>query len=531
MKTLDKQSDKNLNIEESSTLALQNECTLLKQEVEELNAKLKWYEEQFRLNKQKCFGASSEKTDSDQLSIFNEAEKESTTGKEEPDLEEITCKRRKGKGLKKKSFEDLPVETIHYHLDEDEKVCPECNHSLHEMSTETRRELKVIPAQVKVVEHVRHVYACRHCEKDNITTPIITAKMPNPVLKGSFVSPSLMSYIMHRKYCEAVPLYRQEQQFINFGIDLSRQNLANWVLHGANHWLKLLYDRLHTYLVKEPVIHADETTMQVLAEKGKKPTSKSYMWLYSSGVYGKGISLYEYQPSRAKKHPKAFLKEFNGYLQTDGYPGYNAVEDVTLVGCFAHARRGFTDTIKALPKESDISRTTASEGLEFCNKLFSIERKIKDKSPKERYKIRLEKSKPILKAFLSWLKTKDRQVLPKSSLGKAIKYCLNQWPKLEAFMLDGRLEISNNRAERAIKSFVIGRKNFLFSKSPKGATASSIVYSVVETAKANGLNTFYYLNYLFERLPNINVENMDQLDELLPWSSSIPEECKVSNKD
>jgi transposase len=531
MKTLDKQADIQLNRSEDSNISLEDKCRIQQQEIEELTAKLKWYEEQFRLSKQKRFGASSEKTDSDQLSIFNEAEKESRLNKEEPSLEEITYKRRKGKGLKKKSFEDLPVETIHYHLDEDEKVCPECNNSLHEMSKEIRRELKVIPAQVKVVEHVRHVYACRQCEKENITTPIITAKMPNPVLKGSFVSPSLMAYIMHRKYCEAVPLYRQEQQFINFGIQLSRQNLANWVMHGANNWLKLLYNRLHTYLVKEPVIHADETTMQVLAEKGKKPTSKSYMWLYSSGRYGKGIFLYEYQSSRAKKHPKTFLKEFKGYLQTDGYPGYNAVEDVTLVGCFAHARRGFTDALKALPKDAKGSRTVASEGLEFCNKLFNIEKAIKDKSYKERYETRLEKSKPILKAFLSWLNTKERQVLPKSSLGKAIKYCLNQWPKLEAFMLDGKLEISNNRAERAIKPFVIGRKNFLFSKSPKGAMASSIVYSIVETAKANGLNTFYYLNYLFEKLPNIDIENMDQLDELLPWSNSIPEECKVTNKD
>lgn len=531
MKTLDKSTGTQLNISKNPEISLEDKCKLQAQEIEELNAKLKWYEEQFRLSKQKRFGASSEKTDSDQLSIFNEAEKESRQDKEEPVLEEITYKRRRGKGLKKKAFEDLPVETIHYRLDENEKVCPECNNSLHEMSTETRRELKIIPAQVKVVEHIRHIYACRQCEKENITTPIITAKMPTPVLKGSFVSPSLMAYIMHRKYCEAVPLYRQEQQFVNFGIDLSRQNLANWVIYGANNWLKLLYDRLHTYLAGEPVIHADETTMQVLAEKGKKPTTKSYMWLYSSGSYGKGIFLYEYQPSRANRHPKKFLEKFSGYLQTDGYPGYNAVEDVTQVGCFAHARRGFTDALKALPKDSTLSRTTASEGVDFCNKLFRIEKTFKDKSPKERYNERLKKSKPTLEAFLSWLNVKNQQVLPKSSLGKAIKYCLNQWPKLEAFMLDGRLEISNNRAERAIKPFIIGRKNFLFSKSPKGATASSIVYSIVETAKANGLNTFYYLNYLFEKLPNIDVDDLEQLDSLLPWSDGVPDECKVPNKD
>lgn len=529
-KTTHKSIDKKLNIDETSIESLQNECALLKHENEELSAKLNWYEEQFRLSQQKRFGKSSEKTDPDQISIFNEAEKESRDNINEPTIEEITYKRKKSKGLNKKSFDDLPVEKIEYTLDEEDRICPECNNSLHEMSKEIRRELKVIPAQVKVVEHIRHIYACRECEKDNISTPIITAKMPNPVLKGSFVSPSLMSHIMHRKYSEAIPLYRQEQQFKNFGIDLSRQNLANWIIYGANHWLKHLYDRMHEYLLEEPVINADETTMQVLDEVGKKPTSKSYMWLYSSGIYGKGIFIYEYQPSRAKKHPQKFLKGFDGYLQTDGYPGYNSVEDVIQVGCFAHAKRGFTDALKALPKESTVSKTTASEGVTFCDRLFSIEKTLKNKSPKDRYQTRLEKSKPILEAFLSWLKTKEKQVLPKSSLGKAIKYCLNQWSKLEAFILDGRLEISNNRAERAIKPFVIGRKNFLFSKSPKGATASSIIYSIVETAKANDLNTFYYLNYLFEKLPNIDIESIDQLDKLLPWSSSIPEECKIPSK-
>ena len=243
--------------------------------------------------------------------------------------------------------------------------------------------------------------------------------------------------------------------------------------------------------------------------------------------------MYEYQPSRAKKHPKEFLKGFNGFLQTDGYPGYNSVENVTLVGCFAHARRGFADALKALPDDSTLARTNAEEGIEFCNKLFKLEKEFKKEnlSPEERYKQRLEKSRPVLKDFLSWLKEKEKQTLPKSSLGKAISYCLNQWDKLEAFMLDGRCEISNNRAERAIKPFVIGRKNFLFSKSPKGAQASAVVYSIIETAKANNLNPFYYLTYLFEKLPNIDLDNLEELDNLLPWSDSIPQECKVPNKE
>src|SRR6056297_241355 len=493
MKTIENSPQINSNVEKEFQ-ELQNKYALLEQEFEQTAAKLNWYKEQFRLSKEKQFGSSSEKSNSDQLSIFNEAEKEFRPKKQEASIEEITYKRKKSKGLNKKSFDDLPVEIIEYKLEEEDKICPSCDSPLHEMSKEIRKELKIIPAQVKIVEHVRYVYACRQCEKENISTPIITAKMPNPVLNGSFVSPSLLAYIMDQKYSQAVPLYRQEKQFNNFGIDLSRQNFANWIIHGANSWLVHIYDRMHYHLLDKGVIFADETT-------------------------------------RSSKHPKKFLKGFSGYLQTDGYPGYNDVEDVIQVGCFAHARRNFTDALKALPEDALKSKTTAQEGVYFCNELFRIERNLKDLPPKNRYEKRLEQSKPVLEDFLSWLKIKKKQVLPKSSLGKAVKYCLNQWPKLEAFLLDGRLEISNNTAERAIKPFVIGRKNFLFSKSPKGATSSAVTYSIIETAKANSLNPFYYLNYLFEKLPNIDLENMNELDKLLPWSGSIPEDCKIPNKD
>lgn len=528
MEKLEKTLNKTEEIEELKT---QNK--VLNHQVEELTAKLSWYEEQFKLSQQKRFGSSSEKTNPDQLSIFNEAEKESRPEKEEPTIEEITYKRRRKKGLNKKSFEDLPVERIEYTLTDEERNCPACNDQLHEMSKEIRKELKVIPAEVKVVEHVKHIYACRNCEKENTRTPVITAKMPNPVLAGSFVSPSLMAHVMYRKYSEAIPLYRQEKGFQNFGIELSRQNLANWIIHGANTWLNPLYNRMHEFLLKEEVVHADETTMQVLDEVGKKPTSKSYMWLYATGSYTNPIFLYEYQPSRANRHPKNFLKGFKGFLQTDGYSGYNAVDDVTLVGCFAHARRKFSDSLKALPKDSLMSKTNAEKGLEYCNKLFKLERGYKKEklSPEERYEKRLEKTNPVLEEFLSWLKTKEKEVLPKTSLGKSISYCLRQWIKLTAFMKDGRIEIDNNRAERAIKPFVIGRKNFLFSKSPKGAQASAITYSVIETVKANNLNTSYYLTYLFERLPNIDLDNMDELDQLLPWSDSIPESCRIPSKE
>ncbi len=505
---------------------LQDKCLMQEQQIEELTAKLNWYEEQFKLNKQKRFGASSEKTAIDQTSLFNEAEQEADVKTPEPDLTEITYKRRKKVGKKDKMLEELPVEVVEYRLSEKEQVCSKCGENLHEMSKEVRRELKIIPAQVKVVEHVRYVYACRNCDKNDITTPIVTAKMPAPVLPGSFVSPSLMAFVMEKKYVQAVPLYRQEQQFKNFGLDLSRQTLANWMLHGSNDWLSIIYNRMHEHLIQENILHADETSVQVLHEEDRKATCKSYMWLFMTGHTSPKIILYDYQTTRASKHPRGFLKGFKGYIHTDGYPGYNDIPNVTLVGCWAHARRKFHEALSAIKDKTSKTSLVSEEGLNYCNKLFEIERKLTKMTSEEHYKERLEQSKPVLDDFLAWLNLKSKQVLPKSTLGLAIAYCKNQWTKLEAFLLDGRLEISNNRAERAIKPFVIGRKNWLFSNTPKGAKASAIIYSIIETAKANDLNPFYYLTYLFEQLPNIDTNNLELLDTYLPWSASLPDSCR-----
>ena len=529
MKNIEKSKATQLNKEESFIEELQNKYIKLQQENEELAAKVAWYEEQIRKGINQKYGSSSEKTPGEQLSIFNEAEKNQRPDQKEPEIEEITYKRKKSRGLNKNKWDDLPVEVIEYDLPESEKSCPNCSNSLHIMNKEIRKELKVIPAKVTVVHHEQNIYACRHCEKNEVTTPIIKARMPKPIIPGSFVSPSLLAYITNRKYNEAIPLYRQEQQFVNFGIDISRQNLSNWIIKGSK-WLDVIYDSLHSRMLLEKFLHADETTLQVLDEKGKSPGSKSYMWLYATGKYALPIFLYDYQPSRSSRHPKNFLKNFKGYLQTDGYPGYNDIADVTIMGCFAHARRGFTDALKALPKDAQISKTIAEEGRSYCNELFHIEKNLSGLPPEERYKERLEHSKPVLEAFLSWLNEYKDKVLPKSNLGKAIKYCLNQWHRLETFLKDGEIELSNNRAERAIKPFVIGRKNWLFSKSPHGATASAIIYSIVETAKANGLNPYYYLEYLFERLPNIDIKDEEQVAELLPWSESLPVHIKVSNK-
>jgi len=507
---------------------LQNKCSMLEQQNAELTVKLNWYQEQYRLSQIKRFGSSSEQTHPDQLHIFNEAEVEAKPSSPEPQMQDVTGHRRKKQpGKREAQLENLPVEIIEYTLPPEEQVCACCGGDLHEMSTEVRQEIKVIPAQVSVTKCVRRVYACRQCEREGTEATIITAPMPAPPLPGSIASPTAMSYIMTQKFVDGLPLYRQEQQLARLGIDLSRQTMANWMIQGAERWLYPLYERMHEYLLRQDIIHADESTLQVLREPGRSAESTSYMWLYQTGREGPAIVLYDYQTTRASKHPRQFLSGFKGYAHVDGYAGYNGLPGVTLVGCFAHARRKFDEALKALPAEQRNAPVAAKEGLAFCNQLFAIERELQDATPEERYQARLERSRPILEAFSAWLKYQTPRVLPKSALGQAIAYCRNQWDKLGAFLKDGRLELDNNRGERSIKPFVIGRKNWLFSNTPKGAKASATIYSIVESAKANGLNPYSYLVYLFEKLPNMNISNPDALDELLPWSELLPAECRL----
>lgn len=285
------------------------------------------------------------------------------------------------------------------------------------------------------------------------------------------------------------------------------------------------------HLIRQEILHADETTVQVLREENRAAETTSYMWLYRTGRDGPPIILYDYQKTRAGEHPKAFLAGFRGFLHVDGYAGYNQLKpEVTLVGCFAHARRKFDEALNALPPSDRNKNVAAKIGLGFCNQLYAVERDLKEASPEERYEERLKRSKPILEAFSAWLHQMKDQVLPKSTFGQAVQYCLNQWESLTNYLKDGRLEIDNNRSERSIKPFVIGRKNWLFSNTPRGAKASAIIYSIIETAKENNLNPYNYLTYLFERLPNIDLKDKDMIDQLLPWSAALPSNCRVNQK-
>lgn len=487
---------------------------------EQLEAKVRWFEEQFHLSRHKQFGPSSERSIKEQPNLFNEAEAIAEDGPVEEAIRQSITYERKKPGRKPIS-KDLPIERIEYRLSEDEQICTACGCHLHEMSEELRHELKLVPAQAKIVQHARIVYGCRNCEKNSIEVPIKTAEAPKPVIEKGLASPSAVAYVMTLKFVEGMPLYRQEQHYARMGIELSRGVLSNWILKGSE-WLDLIYGRLKQKLLEQGILHADETTIQVLKELGRAAETESFMWLYRTGCIGPPIVLFEYQPTREGEHPRKFLAGFKGYLHVDGYAGYNNIPNVTLTGCWAHLRRKFDEALKGLPpKLHKTNGTKSREALDQINELFAIERELKQVSPDERLKARELRSRQVVEGFRKWLDDIKPMIVPKSLLGKAVTYGHNQWEKLLRFLEDGRIEISNNRAERSIKPFVIGRKNWLFCNTPKGASASAIIYSMVETAKENGLNPYAYLNHLFEKLPNLNSRDAETLDQLLPWNVNL----------
>lgn len=498
------------------------EYEALKANAQQLQQQVDYLLEQVRLARRRQFGASSEKSEYDQINLFDEAETYAMPLAAEPELCEVEKHVRHKRGARSDRLpEDLPVEIVEHVLSEEDQVCPVCKEPLHVMGKETvRRELKLIPAKAVIVEHVRYTYACRNCEKTGIDVPVIKAPMPEPVMKGSFASPEAVAHLMTQKFVLGVPLYRQEQDFARQGILLSRQTMSNWLIRCSKTWLEPIYELLKRQLLTRDVLHADETTVQVLREPGKAAQSNSYMWLYrTSGDAEHPIVIYEYQPDRKKQRPKDFLDAFKGYLHTDGYAGYHSLpEEITVVGCWAHARRKFDEALKLVP-QGKRGNSGPLIGKRFCDKLFAMEKEWAELSSKERLEKRRELATPVLDEFSAWLK---HQHPTKSAFGKAVSYVQTQWMYLVRYLLDGRLEISNNRAERSIKPFVISRKNFLFANTPGGAKSSAVIFSLIETAKENGLNPYEYLRFLFQTLPN---RGACSLKGFLPDGQNIPQSC------
>jgi len=475
--------------------------------------------EQFRLAQQRQFGKGGEAAN--QLGLFNEGEEIDTaaTVEADADTETITYTRQKPK--RKPLPEHLPRETIVHDIED--KACECCGHDLHRIGEEKSEQLEFIPASVKVIEHVRPKYGCRHCEDNGTEVNIKIAPVPPTPIPKSIATASLLAQIITNKYQYALPLYRQEQMFKQFDIDLNRKTMAEWMMRCGD-LLEPVYEHLKARLRQQPVVQADETPVQVL----KEDKHRCYMWIYCTGSDSPlsdkeslpNIVLYDYQASRSGHCVKAYLDGYRGYLQVDGYAAYEQTEAV-LVGCWAHARRKFVEAKKAQPKGKS---GRADWAISHIQKLYRIESAIRDLGPAKRQLARQERARPLLDEFKAWLDKSANQVPPKTTLGKAVTYTLGQWEKLERYLEDGNLQIDNNRIERAVKPFVIGRKNWLFSNTANGARASAMLYSIIETVKANGLQPYDYLRYVLQAI----AEHPDDVDRLLPWNVDLPKSAAVN---
>ena len=508
----------------------------LEQTIVTLNETIRGMEQQIQnlteiigfLRKEK-FGSSSEKTPKQvegQSSLFNEAETEADAHVPEPITRDVRGYKRVCTRTKREEvIKDLPVREVLCELPEEELYCPTCFTGLKAIGKEVvREELEYIPAKLRIVRYVRMAYECPKC-KHTEHPYIKKAQTPTSLMNHSLASPSSVAYVMYQKYVNAIPLYRQEKEWMNLGIALSRATMANWVIRCSEDYLFPIVKQLQKELLSRDILHCDETPVQVLKEEGKKAETKSYMWLYRTGNDGKApIVLYDYQPSRNGDHAATFLKNFKGYVHSDGYAGYNKLTEIIRCGCWAHMRRKF---VEAIPSKngSTAPLTNAEIGRDYCNRLFQIEEGLKDLSSEERKQKRLKLERPILDDFWKWLES--LQVLKGSALGRAVTYAQNQKPYLENYLLDGRCALSNNAAENAIRPFTVGRKNWLFADTPKGARASATVYSIIETAKANNLNVYTYLEYLLLYMPDTDWKNhLEELKLFLPWSENVQAECK-----
>lgn len=480
----------------------------------------------------KLFGSSSEKSGvAGQLSLFNEAEAEADPDAREPSMETVVesyRRNRKSRGTRDEILGELPVKRIPCSVAPDERICEYCGSEMEVLGYNVvREELHIIPMKLERLQYVQEVLICNRCKYEDDEPNIVQAPVPSPLIPHSLASPSSVAYIMYQKYVNAMPLYRQEQDLLRIGVRISRAVMANWVITCAMEYFAPIYDAMHTRLLKRAVIHADETTCQVLKEHDKKATAKSYMWLYVSGNDGlPGIVLFEYQPGRGAEYPKKFLEGFHGFLQTDAYDGYHELEEhLTRCACWAHARRYWFDALPGNAGKADAAKTALSPaeiGYAYCNKLFEYERGMADMEPDERKNARMEKEKPLLDKYWKWLGSLNPY--GGSRLEKAVTYSQNHQEKLMNYLKDGRCSISNNLAENNVRPYVLGRKNFLFHNTPKGAQSSAIIYSLVQTARANNLDIYKYLQTVLLYMPDYKDEP-DGIEELMPWSPRMQKEC------
>lgn len=515
------------------------EIQLLKDKQKELEFMNAMLSDRLALARRKQFGSSSEKYAEgyEQMDLFNEAEASADPEAEEPTFEEVhpsSYKRKKRTGKKEEDLSDFEVtETIEYKLAGEDRYCPECGKKYKIVTKETVKRLKFVPAKFEVVEEVTYVYSCPECgfmKRPEKTPPLVSG--------GSIATPSLVAGIMNAKYVNGMPLARQEREFARYNLNLSTKTMANWIIGCANRYLKPLYDRMKEEFLKSRYIHCDETRIQVIGEPDQKGTTQNWMWVYLTDEYSESprMALFDYERTRAGHHPVKFLDgRFHGYLTCDGYQAYHGLDDsITVTGCFTHARRRFDAALTALKKDftrEQLKETVAYNAMTRIGILYKVEELIRNKTPEERYEERQKQSRPVVDALFEWLHSMEDSVDRSSLIGDAILYTLNQEPYLRRYLDDGHLSIDNNSAERAIKNFAVGRRNWLFAKSIRGADVSAVVYSITETALLNGLKPYVYLTYVLDQIRQMGpFPKPDELERLLPWSDDLPEEFRTKNR-
>jgi transposase len=514
-------------------LQLQDQNDKLSGEIQELNKKMEVLIEQITLANKNRFGRSSEKmTDTSQICFmevdgtivfFNEAEAVSDLDAEEPDtLENKPARTAKVVGKKDADIKDLPVNIINHYLTDEELVAEFGENGWKQLPDAISKRYRFIPAKVEIDEHHVGVYASKTDDR------IIKADHPKALLHGSLVSPTIAAAIMNGKYVNAVPLYRLEQEFSRYGLTITRQNMANWMIRLGESYLAVLYDYLHQKLYNYHVIQADETPVLVNRD-GRSAGSKSYMWVYRSGhLYtDKQIVLYDYHKTRNSSHPHEFLRDYSGICVTDGYQVYHTIEkereNLQIAGCWVHARRKFDEALTVIPKAHQ-NKSNAFLVIKQIQAIYREEGKLNKLSSEERLMQRQLVIKPLVDALFAYLKKMEPTVPASGQLRKAYIYILNQEKYLRVFLEDGEVPIDNNASERAIRGFCIGKKNWQMIDTINGAHSSAIIYSIAETAKANNLKPYDYFVYLLEEIPK-HMEQKDRtfLEDLLPWSKKLPE--------
>lgn len=493
------------SIEEKDALILAQQ-----EEIERLNARYLRVLEQFKLAQLRKYARSSE-SDVLQLELqFDEAD--SVPAEELPKEEDntITVTYTRNKPKRRSLPDNLPREVMEHDVPEHEKQCA-CGCVKQRIGEEVTEQLEVIPAQIKVIQHVRPKYACNRCEEG-----VVIAPMPTLFLPKSMAAPSLVAYTIISKYQDHLPLYRQEKIWQRMGIEIARNTVCGWIMAAAEVCMPMR-SALMKSLIASGYIQADETPLQVMDEPNRKNTSLSYMWLYRSAIPDKPVVLFDYRETRQARWPKEILCDFKGHLQTDGYKGYDWVDrdpDIIHLGCMAHARRPFAELVKLAKKTVGKSH----QAVAYFQKLYAIEKIAREGkfSHEQRYQLRMEKGMPILEEMKGWVDQSLRHAVPQSKLSDALIYMHDRWAELTNYLTDGSLEIDNNGAENQIRPFALGRKNWLIAGSPRGAHASALFYSLIATAVANGWNPFDYLRYLFENIRTCKTD--DNYAKLLPFN-------------